>query len=131
MTNWRYCVSRKVAPNIAKKININPVLAAEKRGFLKNSKLSIGWSECDSQYAKAPSNTAAATNAPTIRPLPQPSSGPSMMPYTSARRPVIESVAPTRSRRGWAGSLDFGNRIPPATSATATIGRFTRKIEPQ
>ena len=29
----RYCVSRNVAPNIAKKISMRPKLAAENRGF--------------------------------------------------------------------------------------------------
>ena len=41
-TNWKYCVMRNVDPNIAKKINMIPELAAENRGFRKNCTSSIG-----------------------------------------------------------------------------------------
>ena len=42
MMLWRYCVSRNVEPNIAKKISMMPKLAAEKRGFSNTCRLSIG-----------------------------------------------------------------------------------------
>ncbi len=43
----------------------------------------------------------------------------------------MESAAPTRSSLGAVGSFDVGMISTPAPRATATIGRFTRKIEPQ
>ena len=42
MTNCRYCVSRKIEPNIAKNSSMMPRLAAVNRGFLKNDVSSIG-----------------------------------------------------------------------------------------
>ena len=80
ITTWRYCVRRNVAPNIAKKMNMMPMLAAENRGFLKNWRLSMGCVECSSHHANDASNTAAIANAARICPLPQPSVGPLMMP---------------------------------------------------
>ena len=42
MTNCRYCVRRKIEPNIAKNSSMMPRLAAVNRGFLKNDVSSIG-----------------------------------------------------------------------------------------
>ena len=61
----------------------------------------------------------------------QPLSGAWMNPYTSAISPMIESTAPTGSSAGFDGSFDVGMTNTLAASATTTIGRFTRKIEPQ
>ena len=80
MTNWKYCVSRNIEPNIAKKIIVMPELAAVNRGFLKNRTSSIGWSECASHHANVPSTTAASANAARIFGDVQPSCGASMMP---------------------------------------------------
>ena len=55
MTNCRYCVSRKIEPNIAKNSSMMPMLAAVKRGFLKKDVSSIGLLQYDSQNANAPS----------------------------------------------------------------------------
>ena len=33
ITNWKYCVSRKIEPNIAKNSSMIPTLAAVNRGF--------------------------------------------------------------------------------------------------
>ena len=54
-----------------------------------------------------------------------------MNAYTSATRPTIDSSAPIGSSAGFDGSFDVGTRNTPAISANTTIGRFTRKIEPQ
>ena len=53
MTNWKYCVSRNIEPNIAKKISVMPELAAVKRGFLKKLTSSIGCSTRDSHKANS------------------------------------------------------------------------------
>jgi hypothetical protein len=78
--NWRYCVSRKIEPNIAKKTSVMLLLAAEKRGFLKNRMSSIGWSVVSSHHTNAASRAAPATNAATMVVDVQPSIGAWMMP---------------------------------------------------
>ena len=44
---------------------------------------------------------------------------------------MIDRTAPTGSSGGLLGSFDVGMRKKPEMSATTTIGRFTRKIDPQ
>jgi hypothetical protein len=54
-----------------------------------------------------------------------------MKAYTKVTRPMIESSAPIGSSAGFDGSFEVGMRKTPATNAKITMGRFTRKIEPQ
>jgi len=70
------------------------------------------------------------TSTATVAVLLHPRSGAWMMVHNSSDSPTIDSSAPTGSRRGVLGSRDFGTRLPHSTSATQTIGTFTRKIEP-
>lgn len=130
-TNWKYWVKRKVAPNRAKKTSVMPALAAVKRGFLKNDTSSIGWSVWLSQRAKSPRSPAPTTNPATIVGSVQPHPGASMMAKRSAVRPAIDRKAPRMSSFGAAGSFDDGMISAAHTTATTTMGTFTRKIEPQ
>ena len=111
-----------------------PKLAAENRGFLKNSTLSIGWSDCDSHHgerarARRP-RYANATEDPAslVQPVGR--------PFDDA----VHERHQTDDRQHRADEVEAGvrrdpstsaMRNTPATSATTTIGMFTRKIEPQ
>ena len=79
-TNWKYCVSRNVAPNMAKNTIMMPMLAAVNRGFWKKCTSSIGWSVCASHAKNAPSTTTPMPNVSRIVLSPQPSVGASMIP---------------------------------------------------
>ncbi len=62
ITNWKYCVRRKIDPNIAKNSSVIPPLAALNRGFDQNEVSSIGWGDRDSHTQNAPSTTTATAN---------------------------------------------------------------------
>src|SRR5215211_6963092 len=108
-----------------------PELAAVKRGFLKNVTSSIGCSTRDSHQANEPSATAATANAVSVCDEAQPAPGASMIAQTSVMSPTIESNAPTTSSLALVGSFDVGIKKNPVSNANATIGIFTRKIDPQ
>ena len=79
-----------------------------------------------------PASTAAPTRKQTtVTGSVQPLRGASMIENSTSARPTIESTAPTGSRRGADGSLESGIRNTPATRPKMTMGRFTRKTEPQ
>ena len=61
---------------------------------------------------------------------PQPLSGASMIPYTRAASPAMDSTAPRGSSGAWIFSRDLGIRKNPATSATTTTNTLMRKIDP-
>ncbi len=56
--------------------------------------------------------------------------GASMIEYTRAESPAIESSAPTGSSRACSGSLERGTRNHPATSAPMMIGTLTKNTAP-
>ncbi len=62
---------------------------------------------------------------------PHPWMGASITPHRIEASPTIDSSAPTGSNRGADGSLESGTKNQPPTSASATIGRLTKKTEPQ
>ena len=74
--------------------------------------------------------TIDPTKPPMVAVLVQPRSGAWMIVHSSRERPTIDSNAPIGSRRGVLGSRDVGTSVPHSTSATHTMGTFTRKIDP-
>ena len=92
---------------------------------------SIGSRTRSSHAPNAASRTAATPKAARISPSVQPRAGASMIAHTSVVRPAIESAKPPTSSRGADGSFDSGTSQRPATSAAATNGRLTRKIQCQ
>src|SRR4051812_21381964 len=119
-----------ITPSIEKNTNVMAPLAAEKRGFLKNRRSSIGWSMCSSHQPN-PNNTAALTAKPISDvELAQPWLGASMMEYSSATKPPTDNSDPTTSSRGAWGSLERGNTIWPAITTTTTTGMLTRNTDP-
>ena len=116
---------------MAKKVRVIAELAALKRGLRKKLKSSIGWLECSSHQAKAVSTAAPTRKQTTVTGSVQPLRGASMIANSTMARPMIESTAPIGSRRGAEGSFESGIRKTPATRPKMTMGRFTRKTEPQ
>ncbi len=129
-TNCRYWLMKNIDPNIAKNTSVIDTDAAVKRGFLKKVTSRIGWSVWRSHRMNDPSSTTAAAPHPMITGLVQPRVGPSMIANSSATRPNIESRVPTKSRRVACSSFEFGTSTIDASTATMTIGTFTRKIAP-
>ena len=68
-------MSRKIEPNIAKKSNVMPALAALNRGLRNSEVSSIGWGLYDSHHANAASTIAATVNKPRMVGSVQPCSG--------------------------------------------------------
>ncbi len=104
--------------------------AAEKRGFLKKLRSSIGCSHRSSHAAKRPRNSTPRPSPARTLVEPQPLSGAWMIPYSSVTRPMIESRAPKGSSLESWGSRLVGTRKCPATSAVRQIGTLTRNTEP-
>ncbi len=71
-----------------------------------------------------------SANEPSTRPLPQPRTGPSMMPNTRAPSPAALSAVDSASTRGEEGSRDSGSRNRQAAMPTAAIGMLIRKTDP-
>ena len=76
------------------------------------------------------STATPSASVPSTTGLRQPLSGTSMMPYTKATRPTVDSAPPARSTRRPAGSRDSGTSSATATRASPAAGTLTRKIEP-
>src|SRR5207248_879625 len=74
--------------------------------------------------------TTAAPNVPMVRVDIQPLSGASMIPYTRALNPAIDSSAPSGSSGAWIFSRDRGMRKNPATNAATTTNTLITKMEP-
>ena len=53
-----------------------------------------------------------------------------MMPHSSTARPTVERKAPTRSRRGAAGSAELGTNRAAAIIPTTITGTLMRNTEP-
>ncbi len=78
-TNWKYWVRRNVEPYRAKNVIVIVADAAEKRGFWKKCRSSIGCSKCVSHHANAPRNTSPTTNETSTVVSDRPRSGSSMI----------------------------------------------------
>ncbi len=79
-TIWRYWVSRKNVPNMAKNTRLMAAVADANVGFLKKRRSSIGCSARNSQTLKATRTARPETIDPTVAPAVQPWAGPSMIP---------------------------------------------------
>ena len=104
--------------------------AMENRRSRKNPSSSIGWSLRDSQARKLPRTTTLANPAPTTIPEVHPLVGPSMIAHNSRPRPAIDSSAPRGSGRLASGFFESGTRTTAPMNPAATMGTFTRKIDP-
>src|SRR6185312_16703408 len=72
------------------------------------------------------------TNAPTIRPEPQPRDGPSISPNVSTPTPAVVSTAPVQSKRRSAGAREItGMNRTPNTTTVAASGTLSRNTERQ
>ena len=78
-TNWRYWITTKNRPNVAKNCTSTVRVPALKPRGWNSRGSSIGWSTRSSQSTNATSATTPATSAVKVRPSPQPRSGPSMI----------------------------------------------------
>jgi hypothetical protein len=107
---------------MAKKFSEMAALAALKEGSLKNVRSSIGFGMRNSHQPNANNTTTATANAPKVAPSLHPWIGPSMIPYSNAPRPTIESPAPTRSKVADSGSRDVGTKKRPPIRARITTG---------
>src|SRR4051812_16970730 len=121
---------RNITPNIDRNTSTIPPVAVLKAGFRKYDMSSIGSDTRFSQSTNTVSTTTLIANAASVDVLVHPLSGASIRPYTSDEIPTIDSPAPTRSSFASSGSLDFGTRNTPSTSAARMIGALTRKTDP-
>ncbi len=126
-----YWVRKKIIPNRAKKASEIAALDAVKRGLRNSSMSSIGDGARRSQTTNATPTTSATAKAARTGPSVQPRAGASIRPQISVVSAAKESVKPRRSSFGALASRLSGTSQRPATSAPATIGRFTRKIQAQ
>jgi hypothetical protein len=125
-TDWRYWVTRNIWPNMAKNMSVIATLAAEKRGFLKNRRSSMGWLDRCSHTKKMVITTAPITSAAITTGSLQPLMGASMIAHRTAIRPTIERPEPTRSSWRALESREVGSRRRPATRVTMTTGTLIR-----
>ena len=79
MKNWKYWVIRKMKPDSAKNETVTEPLAAVKRGLRNRLRSSIGCSVRRSRAMNAASSTAVSAKPASVRALPQPWSGASMI----------------------------------------------------
>ena len=106
------------------------LLAAVKRGFPNRRTSSSGSATRRCQSTNATNATAANAPAASTGADVQPFDGASMIAHTNATRPAPESAAPVQSSRRATGSRDSGSSRSPATTAIATSGTLTMKIDP-
>ena len=117
-TNWKYWVSTKIEPNIAKNTAEIAPLPALKRGFLKNRRSSIGSSVCSSHQKNAAATTAPAANTTTVLVAVQPLRR--RLDHRVEQQAQIRrstATAPTGSSFGAAGSFESGMRKTPGEDA--------------
>src|SRR6185437_4387602 len=129
-TNWKYWVIKKMNPNRLKNATEMESAPPVKRRIWKTRTSRSGPSVCSSATANVVRSTAAAAKHASVPVAVQPHCGPSMMASTSADTPAVESTTPRTSKRRWRTRGSRGIRSCPASRVTATMGRFTRKIEP-
>src|ERR1039457_1916638 len=116
---------------MAKKVIAIAALAPLKRGFFQKRTSSIGYSTRRSHQKNTARRLSPPKKNTRISVVVQPFVGASITAYSNADCEAMDSNAPIRSKRGAFGSLELGIKNTPAMRPNATIGRFTRKIEPQ
>ncbi len=121
---------KKIVPNSAKNASEMAALDALKRGLRNSAMSSIGSGARRSQATNTVIRSAAPANATSTRASVQPRDGASIKPHTSEVSAAKDRTKPRTSSRGEDSSRLSGTRNRPAISATATIGRLTRKIAP-
>jgi hypothetical protein len=77
--NWKYCVTRKMKPNKAKKATVTEALAAEKAGVRNSVTSIIGRARRLSTATKPVTSAAAMANPARLAALLQPRPGASMI----------------------------------------------------
>src|SRR5947209_16559821 len=95
-------------PNRQKNAIVTEPLAAVKRGLRKRPTSSIGAEVRRSHITKAARRTVAIAKPPSVRALPQPWLGASMIVKISSPIAAVENTSPPRSIRGACGSRDVG-----------------------
>ncbi len=130
LTSWRYCVTRKMNPNSAKKPSVTARLAAVNRMFRNRCTSSNGSGVRSSRHT----NSARIASAPAMPPIVaaevQPFPGASMSDQTRSVTPAIDSATPGRSSLGASGSRERGTRSMAPTIPASATGTFTRNTEP-
>ena len=121
---------RKMNPNRQKNATEIDTAPPVKRGILKTRTSSSGPSVRSSKKVNAVNRTAAPAKHASVPAEAQPHCGPSMMAKTSNKMPTVDTTTPRMSKGCWRTRGSRGIKSPPATSVTATIGTFTRKIDP-
>ena len=107
-----------------------PPEATLKRRSRNRPRSSIGYRAVASRHPNRPSATTARANAARVSPAAQPRCGASMMAYTRAATPTMDSRAPATSTGRCSGLREVGTSRWPSTSASAASGTFTRKTDP-
>src|SRR5256885_7144890 len=115
-------------PKRQKKAIVTEPLAAVKRGLRKRPTSSIGAEVRRSHITKAASRTVAIAKPPSVRPLPQPWLGASMIVKISSPIAAVENTSPPRSIRGACGSRDVGTTKVTKTAAAAATGAIAKKM---
>ena len=82
----------------------------------------------DDEDASATTASAKPADTGAARP---PERGPSMIAYTSADKPMIDSSAPGTSSGDCSGSRDVGHEARAGDERDEQIGTFTQNTEPQ
>ena len=115
-------------PKRQKKAIVTEPLAAVKRGLRKRPTSSIGAEVRRSHITKAASRTVAIAKPPSVRALPQPWLGASMIVKISSPIAAVENTSPPRSIRGACGSRDVGTTEATKTAAAAATGAIAKKM---
>src|SRR5437660_1787056 len=115
-------------PKRQKKAIVTEPLAAVKRRLRKRPTSSIGAEVRRSHITKAASRTVAIAKPPSVRALPHPWLGASMIVKISSPIAAVENTSPPRSIRGACGSRDVGTTEATKTAAAAATGAIAKKM---
>src|SRR5580658_8706372 len=88
LTNWKYCVTKKMKPKRQKKATAMATAPPEKRGTAKTRTSSNGLAVRNSTMVNRARSTAAAAKQARVDVAPQPHCGPSMMARTNNDTPA-------------------------------------------
>src|SRR5207237_5883326 len=115
-------------PKRQKKAIVTEPLAAVKRGLRKRPTSSIGAEVRRSHITKAARRTVAIAKPPSVRALPQPWLGASMIVKISSPIAAVENTSPPRSIRAACGSRDVGTTAATNTAAEAGTGAIGTRL---
>ena len=118
-------------PNMQKKMVLIERLPIPKPRSRNRRGSRVGNSVCVSHTTNPMPKMIAEAKATTTPMLPQPHSGPSMIPNTSEPRASTETNAPMGSRGCPSGSREVGTMKPTRTMSRRTSGMLIRKTELQ